>query len=247
MDALLEGLPRLTPDRHIRRISAPRVYKIARDAQGVRLTFLKVTGGVLRVKETLGGTERDSRESWSEKVDQIRIYSGAKFRTAEQAEAGTVCAVAGLEHTYPGEGLGFEEDWTAPLLEPVLTYQVELPPDCDPHTALQKLRQLEEEDPQLHVLWKEFLREIHVQLMGEVQLEVWQRLIRERFGMEVSFGQGGIVYRETIGGPVEGVGISNPCGTMRRCICCWSRESGAAACRWAPSARRTSWTAAGSG
>ena len=189
-----------------------RVFKISRDSQGARLTWLKVTGGTLRVKDLLTNRRPGLSEDrvWEEKADQLRIYSGTKFRPVEEAPAGTVCAVTGLSRTRPGEGLGAETAWTAPLLEPVLTYQVHLPEGTDPHTALTKLRQLEEEDPQLHIVWNEQLRQIHAQLMGEVQLEILQRLIRERFGMEVAFGQGSIVYRETIAAPVEGIGHFEP-------------------------------------
>lgn len=178
-----------------------RVYKISRDNQGTRLTYMKVTGGVLRVKDTV----KDG-----EKADQIRIYSGTKFRLADVAEAGTVCAVTGLSTTYAGEGLGCDNITQTPALEPVLSYQAILPDGCDPHSALLKFRQLEEEDPQLHIVWNERLREIHVQLMGEVQLEVLERIIRERFGLNVHFGEGGIVYRETITNTVEGVGHFEP-------------------------------------
>ena len=150
------------------------------------------------------------RQVWEEKADQIRIYSGAKFRTVEEAPAGTVCAVTGLSRSRAGEGLGHEAGWTAPALEPVLTYQVLLPEGTDPHTALGNLRQLEEEDPQLHIAWNEQTRQIHVQLMGEIQLEILQRMIRERFGLEVAFGPGAICYRETIAAPVEGIGHFEP-------------------------------------
>ena len=190
--------PRYGPD------FAARVFKISRDSQGARLTWMKITGGSLKVKALLSGP------GWEEKADQLRIYSGAKFQAVDEAAAGTVCAVTGLSATAAGEGLGAEAEALPPALEPVLTYQVVLPAGQDPHTALQKLRQLEEEDPQLHLVWNERLGELHVQLMGEVQLEILQRLIAERFGMEVSFGQGGIVYRETIAGAVEGVGHYEP-------------------------------------
>ena len=190
--------PRYGPD------FAARVFKISRDSQGARLTWMKITGGSLKVKALLSGP------GWEEKVDQLRIYSGAKFQAVDEAAAGTVCAVTGLSATAAGEGLGAEAEALPPALEPVLTYQVVLPAGQDPHTALQKLKQLEEEDPQLHLVWNERLGELHVQLMGEVQLEILQRLIAERFGMEVSFGQGGIVYRETIAAPVEGVGHYEP-------------------------------------
>ncbi len=185
-----------------------KVYKIGHDAQGARLTYLKVTGGALPVKSVLSGGAGD--RAWSEKADQLRIYSGGKYRLAETVSAGGVCAVTGLTKTYPGEGLGAEPDTPAPVLDSFLTYQVILPADCEPHTAVQRLRLLEEEDPQLHVVWNEQLRELHVQLMGEVQLEVLQRLLLDRFGMAVTFGPGSIVYRETIEAPVEGMGHFEP-------------------------------------
>lgn len=212
VDAFLEGLARYARQPVYPAAFAARVYKIARDAQGARLTYLKVLGGTLRVKELLTnrrpGVPGD--QVWEEKADQLRIYSGAKFSTVEEAPAGTVCAVTGLTRTRPGEGLGAETAWTAPLLTPVLTYRVELPAGTDPHGALVQLRQLEEEDPQLHIVWNEQLREIHAQLMGEVQLEILQRLLRERFGLAVTFGAGSIVYRETIAAPVEGIGHFEP-------------------------------------
>ena len=200
----LQGLERYAPRPQYGPDFAARVFKISRDNQGARLTWMKITGGSLKVKALLSGS------GWEEKADQLRIYSGAKFQAVDEAAAGTVCAVTGLSATAAGEGLGAEAEALPPALEPVLTYQVVLPAGQDPHTALQKLKQLEEEDPQLHLVWNERLGELHVQLMGEVQLEILQRLIAERFGMEVSFGQGGIVYRETIAGAVEGVGHYEP-------------------------------------
>ena len=181
-----------------------RIFKISRDDQGARLAWLKVTGGSLKVKTLLNGP------GWKEKADQLRIYSGRKFQPVDEAPAGSIVAVTGLNGAAAGQGLGFEAEGTPPALEPVLTYQVLLPEGQDPVTAMQKLRQLEEEDPQLHLVWNEQLREIHIQLMGEVQLEVLQRLIAQRFDMAVSFGQGGIVYRETIAAPVVGVGHYEP-------------------------------------
>ena len=212
MDAFLEGLERYAPIPDYPAAFGARVFKIARDSQGARLTYLKVTGGTLRVKDLLTNRRPGLPEDklWEEKADQLRIYSGVKFRPVEEAPAGTVVAVTGLSHTAPGEGLGIEEPWTGPVLEPVLTYQVELTDGADPHTALLRLRQLEEEDPQLHIVWNEAAREIHIQLMGEVQLEILQRLIQERFGMEVAFGAGAICYRETIANPVEGIGHFEP-------------------------------------
>ena len=204
----LEGVEQYAPRKCCPPEFGARVYKVARDAQGVRLTYLKITGGSLRVKTPLTGGEGEMR--WEEKADQIRIYSGAKYRAVEEAEAGTVCAVTGLSRTRPGEGLGFEAAGQPPVLEPVLTYRLELPEGCDPHAALRQLRELEEEDPQLHILWDERLREIHIQLMGEVQLEILRQVIAQRFGVEVSFGAGSIVYKETVAAPVEGVGHFEP-------------------------------------
>ena len=208
----LEGVEQYAPVPAYPETFGARIYKIARDGQGTRLTYLKVTGGTLRVKSLLTNRRPGLGEDqvWEEKADQIRIYSGAKFRTVEEAPAGTVCAVTGLSRSRAGEGLGLETGWTAPALEPVLTYQVLLPEGTDPHTALGNLRQLEEEDPQLHIAWNEQTRQIHVQLMGEIQLEILQRMIRERFGLGVAFGPGAICYRETIAAPVEGIGHFEP-------------------------------------
>ncbi len=208
----LEGLERYAPRPRWPEAFGARIYKVARDSQGTRLTYLKVTGGSLRVKQLLTNRREDMEPEavWEEKADQLRIYSGSKFQTAEEAPAGTVCAVTGLSRTFPGQGLGIEPLGAPPSLEPVLTYRVLLPEGSDPHTALAKLRLLEEEDPQLHVVWREQLREIHVQLMGEVQLDILQSLLAERFGLEVSFDAGGILYRETIAAPVEGVGHYEP-------------------------------------
>ena len=187
-----------------------KVYKISRDTQGARLTHLKVTGGVLRVRDLLTGCRPGGSDAWEEKADQLRIYSGGKYTTVNEVPAGGVCAVTGLIQTYPGQGLGIEAESEQPALEPVLTYRVGLPQGPDAHTALGKLRQLEEEDPQLHLLWNESLGEIHLQLMGEVQLEVLQTMIQERFGFPVQFGAGSIVYKETIAAPVIGVGHYEP-------------------------------------
>ena len=204
VDELLRGLEDYCPDTAWPAGFGARVYKISRDGQGQRLTWLRVTGGELRVKDPVKGP------GWEEKVDQIRLYSGVKYQTADAVPAGTVCAVTGLSRTRCGQGLGFEAAAEPPALEPVLTYQLLLPPGTDLHGALTKLRQLEEEDPQLHILWNEGSRTIHVQLMGQVQLEVLQRVLRERFGLEAGFGPGGIVYRETIAEAVEGVGHYEP-------------------------------------
>lgn len=186
-----------------------KVFKISADEQGNRLTHMKITGGALKVKDLLNGT-RNGRDKWSEKVNQIRIYSGEKFTSPDEAEQGTVCAVTGLTQTYPGEGLGTECDSPAAVLEPVLSYKIELPDGKDVTSALLELKTLEEEDPQLKILWNEQLKEIHVRLMGEIQLEVLQKIIAQRFGMEVSFGRGSIAYKETIAAPVEGMGHYEP-------------------------------------
>lgn len=186
-----------------------RVYKIGRDDQGNRLTYMKITGGSLKVKALLTSKSNENSKAWEEKADQIRIYSGAKYETVNEAKAGTVCAVTGLTKTYSGEGLGIEESNTS-VLEPVLMYQILMPQECDVHRFLLKLRQLEEEEPQLRIVWNEQLSEIHAQLMGEVQTEVLKSLILERFAVEVEFGLGNIVYKETILEPVEGVGHFEP-------------------------------------
>lgn len=152
----------------------------------------------------------DPGQIWEEKADQVRIYSGTKFELASEVPDGTVCAVTGLTQTWAGQGLGIESGAVSPVLEPVLTYRIELPEGCDVHGMLQKLRQLEEEEPQLHIVWNEQLGEIHAQVMGEVQIEILQSMIRERYGVEVRFGAGNIVYKETVAEPVEGAGHFEP-------------------------------------
>ena len=186
-----------------------RVYKIARDEQGNRLTYLKVTGGSLKVKETLSADTKDG-EHWEEKINQIRVYSGAKFEPINEALPGCVCAVTGLTRTIAGEGLGVEKNGEVPILEPVLEYSIVMPDGVDALSMLPKLRQLEEEDPQLHVVWEEKSRELKVQLMGEVQLEVLKCQIQERFGVKAAFEEGAIVYKETIADTVEGIGHFEP-------------------------------------
>ena len=185
-----------------------KVFKISRDAQGGRLTWLKVTGGALRVKAPL--SYRAQNQDYQEKADQLRLYSGIKFRTLEKADAGSVVAVTGLSHSYVGLGLGTEAEASAPLLQPVLTYQLVLPDGADAHNALTKLRELEEEDPMLRIVWDERYGQIHVQLMGRIQLEILRRRILDRFGLAVTFGEGSIVYRETIASPVLGMGHFEP-------------------------------------
>lgn len=183
-----------------------KVFKIADDGQGSRLSYMKITGGSLKVRTAVS----DFGKKWTEKVNQIRIYSGAKFQAVDEAVAGTVCAVTGLTKTVTGQGLGAERDSFSPVIEPVLSYRIDLPPDVDAHTALSKLRILEEEDPQLHIVWNEQLQEIHIALMGKIQLEILKSIIAERFGMNVDFSNGGITYKETIENKVEGVGHYEP-------------------------------------
>ena len=208
MDALVEGLDRYTRPAPALEAFGAKVFKVSQDEQGNRLTWLRVTGGALKVKAQLTG-EADG-EPWAEKANQLRLYSGAKFTLAECIGPGQVCAVTGLTKARPGEGLGAERDSDLPVLEPVLSYQVLLPEGADVHAALGKLHRLEEEEPQLHVVWNETLGEIHVQLMGEIQLEVLKSLLAERYGLEVSFGPGGILYKETITEAMEGVGHYEP-------------------------------------
>ena len=208
VEAFLRGLAEYAPCPAYPAEFSARVFKISRDGQGQRLTFLKVTGGVLRVKALLSGTA--AGEAWEEKADQLRRYSGEKFRPLEEAEAGMVCAVTGLTHTFPGEGLGAAEDAPPPVLTPALSYRLDLPEGVDAAAAMGKLRQLEEEDPLLRIVWNERLREIHVQLMGPIQLEILREMVERRFGWAVTFGPGSIVYRETIANTVEGVGHYEP-------------------------------------
>lgn len=202
VEELLDGLDLYIKDKTYPAEFGAKVYKIARDNQGNRLTYLKVTGGRLKVKDVVEGL--------NEKINQIRIYSGEKFESVQEVEAGRVCAVTGLENTRPGQGIGAEEESDLPVLEPVLTYQILLPDDCDVHKMLLNLKILEEEEPELHIVWEEQTSEIHVQLMGDVQIEILQRMIKERFGVLVEFGEGSIVYKETITAPVEGVGHFEP-------------------------------------
>ena len=186
-----------------------RVYKIARDAQGNRMTFMKVTGGALRVRSLMKYADRDGN-AFEEKISQLRIYSGAKYDTAETVLPGQICAALGLTGTYPGQGLGAAGDFAEPLLEPVMSYRVILPPQSDPAVLLPKLMQLDQEDPQLHIVWNERTREISVQLMGRVQAEIFRSLVKERFDTDITLDTGRIMYRETIKDTVEGVGHFEP-------------------------------------
>jgi len=200
VEYLLQGLVNLTIQKRYPAQFGARVYKITRDEKGNRLTHVKLTGGSLKVKELIG----------EEKADQIRFYSGVQFRTENEAFAGEVCAITGLESTYAGQGLGIEESLEQPVLAPVLTYQLILPAGAEPHVVYRKLMQLEEEEPLLHLVWEEQTKEIRAQVMGEVQIEVLKNMIKERLGLEVTFGTGCIVYKETIAEAVEGVGHYEP-------------------------------------
>ena len=206
---LLDVLDRYAPTPDYPQEFGARVYKISRDPQGNRLTWLKVLGGKLPVRSAITYTSQKG-DKLEEKVVQLRLYSGDKFTSPEAVEAGTLCAATGLTATFAGQGLGFAAQASAPILEPVMTYRVGLPKNCDPLMVLPKLRQLEEEDPQLHILWDERLRQIHVQIMGRVQLEILHSLILDRFGLDVTLDSGRIYYKETIESAVEGVGHYEP-------------------------------------
>lgn len=212
VEELLMGIRRFARPGEYPEEFGARVYKISRDPSGSRLTHLKVTGGKLRVKMLLGNraSALSAAEAWEEKADQLRIYSGAQFTLTEEVPAGGICAVTGLGKTFVGQGLGMEGENAQPLLEPVLTYRLVLPEGSDPVRVLGQLRVLEEEEPQLHTVWREAAREIHVQVMGDVQIEILKRLLSERFGLEAEFADGSILYRETIASPVVGIGHFEP-------------------------------------
>ncbi len=212
VEELLEGLRRFTLTKEYPEDFGARVYKISRDAAGNRLTHLKVTGGTLRVKMPVnnGISAANPADVWEEKADAIRIYGGGSFQAVERVEAGGICAVTGLSRTFAGQGLGREGASEQPVLVPVLTYRLSLPQGTDPVKVLAQMRTLEEEEPELHVVWRESIREIQVQVMGEVQTEVLKRLIAERFGLEVEFDSGRLLYRETIASAAEGIGHFEP-------------------------------------
>ncbi|MCH5275772.1 MAG: TetM/TetW/TetO/TetS family tetracycline resistance ribosomal protection protein [Lachnospiraceae bacterium] len=215
VEELLQGILRFTTEPSYPERFSARVFKISRDMQGNRLTYLKVTGGCLRVRDTLRGRIADAgaegeAQEWEEKVTGLRLYSGEKYEALQEAPAGIVCAVTGLSHTFPGEGLGEEGEQELPLLEPVLVYRVILPPEEDAAAMLPKLKLLEEEEPQLHVVWDDTLKEIQVRIMGEIQLEILQRQIKDRFGIVVEFGEGSVVYKETVAEAAVGVGHFEP-------------------------------------
>ena len=208
VEALLDAINDLSAAPRKKQDFGARVFKIERDQSGARLTYMKITGGVLHVKDELCG-ERNGAQ-WCEKVNRIRVYSGEKFKAEDSAAQGTVCAVEGLSETYPGEGLGAEGSGRLPLLEPVLTYSVILPPGTDNTKALAVMRIIGEEDPQLHVSWDGGTQEIRVQLMGEIQLEVVKRILHDRFNLTAEFRRGRIAYKETVASSAEGVGHFEP-------------------------------------
>ncbi|MGN0614513.1 MAG: NYN domain-containing protein, partial [Porcipelethomonas sp.] len=185
-----------------------KVYKISVDDQGSRITHMKITGGSLKVRTPV--IYESGGSTFEEKISQIRIYSGKKYSTEESVSAGTICAVTGLSASYPGQGIGCDENSELPVLEPVLSYSVNLPPETDSHTALIMLRRLEQEEPQLNVVWDEQSEQIHVRLMGEIQLEILKELVKKRFDLEIEFGSAAIAYRETVTGVSEGVGHYEP-------------------------------------
>lgn len=209
VDKLLELIEKYAEQPKYDDVFGAKVYKIIRDNQNNRLSCMKITGGTLKLKDSIEYEDRNGNII-SEKVNGIRIYSGAKFEAVTEAEAGTVCAVQGLSATYTGQGIGKEKNSSAPELEPVLSYRVNLPKYADAQTALKKLRVLEDEDPMLRIVWHEQLKEIRIQLMGEVQTQVLTQLIKDRFDLNITIDNGGIMYKETIKKPVEGVGHFEP-------------------------------------
>ena len=207
VEDLLQLLDTYAPSRPVYEEFGAKIYKISRDPQGARLTWLRITGGKLKVRDSITYPNQKG-ETREEKILQLRLYSGDKFTAVEEACAGTLCAVTGLSETFAGQGLGAEPAGASPVLEPVMTYRVELPKGCDPMTVLPKLRLLEEEDPQLHILWEG--GSIHVQIMGKVQLEIFRNLVAQRFGLDIQMDTGRIFYKETIASTVEGVGHFEP-------------------------------------
>ena len=210
VENLLEQMNRYMCEKEYGDSFAARVFKIGRDHQNNRLTYMKITGGSLKVKQILEGLEYGKEEKWNEKADQLRFYSGNNYEMREAAVAGQICVVTGLSKSYAGEALGAEIEDTISILEPVLNYRLKLPENTNVYQAYEKLRLLAQEDPGLHLEWKEKLGEIHIKVMGDIQIEVLKQLIKERFNMEVEFGSGHIVYKETIENVVEGVGHFEP-------------------------------------
>lgn len=209
VEDFLAALGRYTTEPERSAVFGAKVYKIAYDSKGTRLTHLKIMGGALYVRDEVTYTDAEGNEVTG-KVSSVRFYSGEKFRTADAAEAGEVCAVTGLDNTFAGQGIGCIRNSERAVLEPVMTYKIQFPPEKNAYDVLRDMRRLEDEDPQLHIVWNEQLREIHIQLMGAVQLEVLSRVISEKFGYEVTFGSGAVAYKETIAAEAEGVGHYEP-------------------------------------
>lgn len=212
VEELLDGLSRFILTKEYPEEFGARVYKISRDPSGNRLTHLKVTGGELRVKMPVSnrGSAAAQGDIWEEKADSLRIYGGSGFQAVDRVEAGGICAVTGLSQTFAGQGLGCEGGSIQPSLVPVLTYRLALQPGTDVVKALGQMKSLEEEEPELHVVWRESIGEIHVRVMGEIQTEILKSLIQERFGMEVEFADGRLLYKETIASSAEGIGHFEP-------------------------------------
>ena len=210
VEELLEQMNSFMKEKEYGDEFAAKVFKIGRDHQNNRLTYMKITGGTLKVKQMLSGQKPNKQDTWNQKADQLRLYSGNAYEMREEVWAGQVCAVTGLDDTYAGEALGAEQEDTIGFLEPVLTYRVELPESVNVFQAFEKLQILAQEDPGLQIEWKEKLKEIHMKVMGDIQIEVLKQLIKDRFDMDVTFGSGHIVYKETIANTVEGVGHFEP-------------------------------------
>lgn len=209
VEKFISGIEKYTEQPEYKSEFGARIFKIARDAQGNRLTYMKITGGSLKARSIIAYSTKNSEEVIEEKVNMLRVYSGSKFEPIDEALPGSVCAVLGLSATYPGQGLGFEKDLLKPVLEPVLTYRMILPKEISPVELLPKLRQIEEEDPQLRISSNE-AGEIYVHLMGEIQAEILKSLVEERFGVDIEFDSGSIIYKETVAEPVEGIGHFEP-------------------------------------
>ncbi len=209
VEDFLAALGRYTTEPERSAVFGAKVYKIAYDSKGTRLTHLKIMGGALHVRDEMTYTDAEGNEVTG-KVSSVRFYSGEKFRTADAADAGEVCAVTGLDNTFAGQGIGCIRNSERAVLEPVMTYKIQFPSEKNAYDVLRDMRRLEDEDPQLHIVWNEQLREIHIQLMGAVQLEVLSRVISEKFGYEVTFGSGAVAYKETIAAEAEGVGHYEP-------------------------------------
>lgn len=207
IDKLLDGINRYSFEPVYHEEFGAKVFKIVKE-NGVRLTYMKITGGFIKVKDILSGITDGNQ--WSEKINDIRVYSGEKFKSISEADAGCICAISGLNNTYPGQGLGFEMQSESPNLQPVLSYQIIIPENVNINQAYKMLKELEEEDPTLSLKWNEETKEIIANVMGPIQIQVLKHIIKERFNMDVEFGTGSILYKETINNIVEGVGHFEP-------------------------------------